>query len=106
VQVVFQPQKDDKPLLQQEARARMHARNDPSAPPPVEHPKEDRKVQIAKKPYQFLLVSRLREYLAYEFKIEAPFPVDMERVYDDFGEEVLSLPSSWPGCDVHVAISP
>ena len=50
---------------------------------PVEKP------QIAKKPFQFLWVDRLREYLAYEFKPERNTPnfdYDAERAYDDFGE--------------------
>ena len=80
-QVVFQKQRDD---FKQD-RAQMFSRNDASAPVPVEAPQEDRKEQIAQKPYQFLLVSRLREYLALEFNVQAPFPVDPERIYDDFG---------------------
>ena len=84
-QVVFQKPKDD---FQQQ----MMSRNDPSAPVPVEVPQESRKEQIAQKPYQFLLVSRLREYLALEFNVQAPFPVDPERIYDDFGaRSCLSL---------------
>ena len=83
-QVVFQPQKDEKAQMEDAVRAQMTARNDPSAPAPVPD-QEERKAQVAKKPYQFLLVSRLREYLALEFRIAAPFPVDVERVYDDFG---------------------
>ncbi|CAL8463003.1 g2537 [Coccomyxa elongata] len=84
-EVVFQPNKEEnKPLLEQVQRAQMLARNDPSAPAPVEVPQEDRKEQIAKKPYQFLLVNRLREYLSLEFRVDAPFPVDTERIYDDF----------------------
>lgn len=87
MQVVFQPNKEEnKPLLEQVQRAQMLARNDTSAPVPVEVPQEERKEQIAKKPYQFLLVNRLREYLSLEFRVDAPFPVDTERIYDDFGE--------------------
>jgi hypothetical protein len=82
VQVVFQKQKDD---FAKSDRAQMFSRNDPSAPVPVEVLQEDKKEQIAKKPYQFLLVSRLREYLAIEFNVQAPFPIDPERIYDDFG---------------------
>jgi len=80
--VVFQKQKDD---FATKDRAQMYSRNDPSAPLPVEVLEEDKKQQIAKKPYQFLLVSRLREYLALDFNIQAPFPIDPERIYDDFG---------------------
>lgn len=87
MQVVFQPNNQDKPSLQEEARARMLARNDPSAQAPDQAAQqEEKKMQIAKKPYQFLLVSRLREYLALEFGMDAQFPMDVERVYDDFGE--------------------
>lgn len=62
------------------------------------------KVEIAKKPYQFLWVSILREYLAFEFKPEGPlsFEWDQERVYDDFGEKLIMeipiLPEIWK-CD-------
>ena len=59
----------------------MVSRDDEGKEVPVE------KVEVAKKPYQFLWVSILREYLAFEFKPDAPlsFPWDQERVYDDFG---------------------
>jgi 5'-3' exonuclease len=83
-QVVFQANKEEKPLLEQVQRAQMLARNNDSADAAPE--KEERKEQIARKPYQFLLVNRLREYLALEFRMEAPFPIDTERIYDDFGE--------------------
>jgi 5'-3' exoribonuclease 2 len=42
------------------------------------------KPQIAKKPYQFLMVNVLREYLERELSVPAPFTVDKERLYDDF----------------------
>ncbi|KAG2435630.1 hypothetical protein HXX76_006833 [Chlamydomonas incerta] len=43
------------------------------------------KPSIARKPYQFLLVSILREYLALELKVpNLPFEFDPERVFDDF----------------------
>ena len=59
----------------------MLARNDPTAAQPVQ------KAQIARKPYQFLMIPVLREYLALEFQPEQPlpFPYDPERVIDDFG---------------------
>ncbi len=41
--------------------------------------------QVARKPYQFLLVGVLREYLALELRVpNMPFPFDPERIYDDF----------------------
>ena len=95
-QVVFQkPQQEH---FQQD-KAQMFARNDASAPMPVEVQKEEHKEQIAKKPYQFLLVSRLREYLALEFNMHAPFAIDPERIYDDFGAPLaLSARALWTAC--------
>ena len=46
---------------------------------------EDDTPEVMKKPYQFLMVNLLREYLGLEFKIpRLPFPFDRERVLDDF----------------------
>lgn len=42
--------------------------------------------EVAKKPYQFLLVNVLREYLQRELYVPTPFPFEKERVFDDFGE--------------------
>lgn len=50
----------------------------PTAPPT---PQEE----VAKKPYQFLLVGVLREYLQKDLFVPTPFPFDRERVFDDFG---------------------
>ena len=45
-----------------------------------------KKVAIARKPFQLLSVSVLREYLSFELKPIAPTPfkLDVERLYDDF----------------------
>lgn len=80
----------------------MVSRDDAGKEIPVE------KVEIAKKPFQFLWVSILREYLAFEFKPEGhlPFLWDQERVYDDFGGMNHLLPnvhSVW--CFVHCCLS-
>lgn len=40
--------------------------------------------EIARKPYQFLLVNVLREYLEREMRVEVPWQLDKERLYDDF----------------------
>lgn len=49
--------------------------------------------QIAKKPYQFLLISVLRDYLTLEFEPAAPLPFkyDPERIIDDFGALSICL---------------
>ncbi|GLC40571.1 hypothetical protein PLESTF_001013400 [Pleodorina starrii] len=78
-EVVFNVAPQDQ---KEQMRAQMYSRNDPNAPEPV---KEERKAQVARKPFQFLLVSVLREYLALELKVPGlPFPFDQERVFDDF----------------------
>ncbi|KAL4452283.1 hypothetical protein ABPG75_007945 [Micractinium tetrahymenae] len=56
----------------------MVSRDDPTAEVPVE------KQEVAKKPYQFLLVNVLREYLERDLGVPTPFPLDKERVFDDF----------------------
>ncbi len=48
-------------------------------------PAEEEAVEVARKPFQFLSVVLLREYLALEFRIPGlPFPFDRERILDDF----------------------
>ena len=42
--------------------------------------------EVARKPFQFLLVAVLREYLERDLRVPTPFPFDKERVFDDFGE--------------------
>ena len=62
------------------------AHNAPSASAPPEAEQESAAEEKARKPYQFLMISILREYLAMELSAPATFPIDAERVYDDFGE--------------------
>lgn len=46
---------------------------------------EDETPEVMRKPFQFLSVILLREYLTLEFRIpHLPFPFDKERVLDDF----------------------
>lgn len=48
---------------------------------------EEKKPQIAKKPYQFLMINVLRDYLEKELGVNSvhmPFSLDKERLFDDF----------------------
>lgn len=46
---------------------------------------QTKKPDVAKKPFQFLNIAVLREYLALEFSdLELPFAMDPERLVDDF----------------------
>ena len=56
----------------------------PRLPPPLA-PRHLPPQDVAKKPYQFLLVGVLREYLQRELCVPTPFTLDKERVFDDFG---------------------
>ncbi|MEW5320350.1 MAG: hypothetical protein WDW38_011428 [Sanguina aurantia] len=77
-EVVFQAGAPD---IAAQTRAAFLTRNDPDKPVPVEKAKP----QIARKPFQYLAVGILREYLALEFKVpNLPFPYDPERIMDDF----------------------
>ena len=63
----------------------MLAKKQAESEQPSEHIKESTE-ERALKPYQFLMVNVLREYLALELHVQTSFPFDVERVYDDFGE--------------------
>lgn len=46
---------------------------------------EDDTPEVMRKPFQFLSVVLLREYLTLEFRVpHLPFPFDKERILDDF----------------------
>ena len=75
----------------EQIRQQMLARNDPTAAEPVHKP------QVARKPYQLLMIPVLREYITHEFAPERPLPFayDPERVIDDFGAYVMkNVPTS------------
>lgn len=90
LQIVFQIN----PENQAQPRAQMFSRDNEGKEVPVE------KVEVAKKPFQFLWVSILREYLAFEFKPEGhlPFQWDQERVYDDFGKPATMASQTYLCC--------
>ena len=75
------PNQDSKSQI----REQLLARNDPAAQEPVQ------KAEVARKPYQFLMIPTLRDYLGLEFQPERalPFPYDPERIIDDFGSGLL-----------------
>lgn len=50
----------------------------------LEGEKEEKKPEIARKPYQFLMISVLRDYLEREMGVPTPFALDKERLFDDF----------------------
>lgn len=45
---------------------------------------EEKKPEIARKPYQFLMINVLRDYLEREMGVATPFTLDKERLFDDF----------------------
>lgn len=78
---MFQPSYADKKKAAQEAQDRVLAgtSRDESA---VDKPQAD---GVAQKPYQFLKINTLRDYLALEYSdLALPFAYDPERLIDDF----------------------
>ncbi|GAX79417.1 hypothetical protein CEUSTIGMA_g6858.t1 [Chlamydomonas eustigma] len=85
-EVVFQAQQGPDPASQ--ARQQFFSRNAPGEGGQTYDPhvgKPAPKPEVARKPFQFLQISVLREYLALEMHIPGlPFPFDLERIIDDF----------------------
>lgn len=75
-EVVFQPAANDNKVSAAQALIQKEKQN--------KQDEEQSKPQIARKPYQFLLINVLREYLEKELSVPVGFELDKERLYDDF----------------------
>lgn len=81
LQVITQPQKDSKAHMPMGQTAGKEGAGAALPESLGKQSVEDKQL----KPFQFLMVNILREYLAMELSVQTPFPFDAERVYDDFG---------------------
>ncbi|GJN39507.1 hypothetical protein PR202_gb28630 [Eleusine coracana subsp. coracana] len=84
VQVVFTPGQQDKCFLCGQV-GHLAANCEGKAKRKAGEYDEKGEAIVPKKPYQFLNIWTLREYLEYEFKMpNPPFKIDLERIIDDF----------------------
>ncbi|KAL6658910.1 hypothetical protein ACP70R_002950 [Stipagrostis hirtigluma subsp. patula] len=83
-EVVFTPGQQDKCFLCGQV-GHLAARCEGKAKRKAGEYDEKGEAIVPKKPYQFLNIWTLREYLEYEFKMpNPPFQIDLERIIDDF----------------------
>jgi 5'-3' exoribonuclease 2 len=83
-EVVFQQQAQNQGQ-DPASQARMQFMNLSQSQGQEKDKEESNKPEIARKPYQFLHISVLREYLALEMHVpNLPFKFDLERILDDF----------------------